>query len=46
MSKLVLAVGAAAALMLHPRKVEEQTPAGEPLRLQLDYRLTSARTPG
>jgi hypothetical protein len=41
---VVVAAAVAAAVTLYPRTAEEQAPAGEPLRLQLDYRLTSART--
>jgi hypothetical protein len=44
---LVVAL-AAGAFWLYPREepLAPERPAGEPLELRLDYRLTSARTPG
>jgi hypothetical protein len=45
----VLAIALAAGVFwLYPREAAQapERPAGEPLELRLDYRLTSARTPG
>jgi hypothetical protein len=42
---LAIALAIAAGVLLYPKQIEESA-SGEPLKLRLDYRLTSARTPG